>query len=299
MTITANIIGGAPVTEAKKMSPKDNLYMAVNAEWIQQAQIPADKPTTGTFQHMDEAVHEQLMDDFDRYHQGKLTSPNPLFTEAMKMHQVALDFDRRKEEGMKPLHYALRHIRSFNQLDELKDGLAFWIKENLPLPFKVSVAPNWKDTSKNALFLDVPNLILPDKTYYTSQHPEKDKLLQTWQEMVATLLQKLDYSAKEADTIAKEAISFDARLVPYVMTAEEAADVTKIYHPIKTTDIHYSQYLDLQKMIHDLLDTTPEEVIVTQPDFFNAFDQIINPSQFTELKSWMLATAVVSWAPYL
>ena len=51
------VLGGAPVTKGKQASIKDNLYMHVNYDWLQKAQIPVDKPAAGSFQDMDEAVH--------------------------------------------------------------------------------------------------------------------------------------------------------------------------------------------------------------------------------------------------
>lgn len=95
------VLGGAPVTKGKQASIKDNLYMHVNYDWLQKAQIPADKPAAGSFQDMDEAVHQKLMNDFDRYHQGKLSAPNPMFAEAMKLHRLALDFSQREREGLR------------------------------------------------------------------------------------------------------------------------------------------------------------------------------------------------------
>lgn len=299
MTLISKIIGGAPVTAGEKASVKDNLYMFVNYQWLQDTKIPDDKPAAGTFQDMDEKVHQVLMDDFDKYHNHLLTSPNKMFDEAMKMHALAIDFDRREKEGMKPLKFAIEKIEQLDQLEDLNNGLAAWIKWGLPLPFTIDVEPDWKDTAKNALFLYAPSLILPDKTYYTGQHKDKDELLKTWADMTEKLLVKLDYSAEEAQKIVKEALAFDESLVPHVMTAEEFADVTKIYHPTPLAKFNYSSHWDFAKMAHDLVDANPQEVIVTQPDFFAAFNNLVNDQTFSQLKSWMLTQAITQWAPYL
>lgn len=298
MAKIANIIGGAPVTEGHPATVKENLYMYVNADWLKRTKVPADKPAAGTFQDMDEKVHQQLMADFDAYHQGKLQNTNALFDEAMKMHALALDFDRRKVEGTTPLTYAIRHIQSLFELKELADSSA-WIMEGLPLPFSIQIEPDWKDTAKNAVFLYAPDLILPDKTYYTGDAKKKEALLNTWKEMSIQLLEKIGYANDEATRIANEAIAFDASIVPYVMTAEEFADVTKIYHPTEFATLHLGSHFDFKTTIQHLIHTTPDKVIITQPKFFAALDSIINETTFASLKSWILTKTVNAYAYYL
>ena len=49
---------------AEAVRIQDDLYHAVNDEWIKNAVIPADKPATGGFMTLDEDVEKLLMADF-------------------------------------------------------------------------------------------------------------------------------------------------------------------------------------------------------------------------------------------
>ena len=42
---------------------KDDLYYAVNGEWLEKAVIPDDKPSTGGFMNLRDGVEELLMED--------------------------------------------------------------------------------------------------------------------------------------------------------------------------------------------------------------------------------------------
>ena len=46
---------------------KDDLYEAVNGEWIKEAQIPDDKPATGGFNDLVDDIDKQMMADFAAY----------------------------------------------------------------------------------------------------------------------------------------------------------------------------------------------------------------------------------------
>ena len=45
---------------------KDDLYQAVNGEWLKTAIIPADKATTGGFADLADNIEETLMADFGK-----------------------------------------------------------------------------------------------------------------------------------------------------------------------------------------------------------------------------------------
>ena len=46
---------------------KDDLYEAVNGEWLKTAKIPADRPATGGFNSLVDDIDKTLMDDFDAF----------------------------------------------------------------------------------------------------------------------------------------------------------------------------------------------------------------------------------------
>lgn len=298
MNKVAHVLGGAPVSEGVQANIKDNLYMHVNYQWLKDAKIPADKPDTGSFQELDEAVENHLISDFNDYHNDKFEAPNSMFAEAMKMHTLVLDTVKRNHDEVKPLLPVIEKIRNLKNLDDLRAQLASWVKDALPLPFVIDVEPDWKDTSKNAVFLYAPSLILPDKTYYAKK--ENEKLLQTWADMSKKLLMHAGYLESVAQKMVDGALAFDKSLVPHVMTSEELADMTKQYNPKTLSELAgYSHAFDLDKMVCDLVDDKPDKVIVTQPNYFAAFDDIINNDTFDNLKSWLLINAVNAFSPYL
>lgn len=301
MKIQKQIIGGMTEvdSEIKPVNIKDNLYLNVNYEWLKKAKIPVDKPATGSFQALDELVEKRMIRDFKNYHQDKFKAPNPMFKEAMKMHELALNFEEREKQGVKPLVDLIKPIQKLKMLNELSKQLPQWFLNALPLPFKVDVEPDWRDTSKNAVFLYGPDLILPDKTYYQDKEKSK-KLLHTWSLMTQQLLKLVSFNKEDATQIVEEALEFDSSLVPYVMTAEELADEIKQYNSRTLSEVKdYSKSFNLKKLIARLVDDYPSKIIVTQPRYFEAFDKIVNDMTFNNLKSWMLTKTITRYAPYL
>ena len=68
---------------------KDDLYEAVNGEWLKTAKIPDDKPATGGFNDLVDEIDKQLMDDFDAYAEEKEKSEDSRFNEMIKLYRLA------------------------------------------------------------------------------------------------------------------------------------------------------------------------------------------------------------------
>ena len=63
--------------------PQDNLYLAVNSEWLSKAKIPADRTSTGINLILDMRIEDQLMKDFAKFADGKKEIPTiPNFAKA-------------------------------------------------------------------------------------------------------------------------------------------------------------------------------------------------------------------------
>ena len=56
---------------------QDDLYEAVNGEWLKTAVIPEDRPTTGGFADLDQGVEKLMMAEFRAFAAGEKTSDIP------------------------------------------------------------------------------------------------------------------------------------------------------------------------------------------------------------------------------
>ncbi len=277
---------------------KQDLYEAVNGAWIAQAEIPADKPATGGFNDLAEGIEKTLMSDFDAMTEEDVKD-NELMKEFLNFYHLAHNFEKHEADGLEDLKKELAIIENIHSLNELSDLLPALFKENLSTPFDLDITADMKDANLNVLFASVPSLILPDKTSYSDENPQKETLLTIYQDMVTALFEKVGKTTEEAAAIAKGALDFDASMVPFVKSAEESSEYAKSYNPEKFLDFaKHSQHLDFQRTIVTLLGATPETVIVTEPEFFNHFDDMVNSETFNNLKSWILARTMISLAKY-
>ena len=279
---------------------KDNLYEAVNGEWLKTAKIPDDKPATGGFNDLVDEIDKQLMDDFDAYATGKEKSDDSRFNEMIKLYRLAKKFDWRKKVGPQPLKRMLASVENLNSYEDYQSQWKNWILAGMPSPISFDIDADMKNATVYALFASSPSLILPDKSYYEAEKKaQHDQLLQLWSSMVEALMDKLGYSKEEAKKIIDDAIKFDALLAPNVKSAEEAADYSKMYNPQTVAELaSATDQLDIAAIIKQLVGEEPEKVIVTEPEYFKALNKILQDN-FELFKNWALIRVIRENASYL
>ncbi|MCC4399146.1 M13 family peptidase [Limosilactobacillus reuteri] len=279
---------------------KDDLYEAVNGEWLKTAKIPDDKPATGGFNDLVDEIDKQLMDDFDAYAEGKEKSEDSRFNEMIKLYRLAKKFDWRKKVGPQPLKRMLASVENLNSYEDYQSQWKNWILAGMPSPISFDIDADMKNATVYALFASSPSLILPDKSYYEAEKKaQHDQLLQLWSSMVEALMNKLGYSKEEAKKIIDDAIKFDALLAPNVKSAEEAADYSKMYNPQTVAELaSATDQLDIAEIIKQLVGEEPEKVIVTEPEYFKALNKILQDN-FELFKNWALIRVIRENASYL
>lgn len=278
---------------------KQDFFEAVNEDWLKTAKIPADKPATGGFQDLVEGIDQLLMGEVDNL----LAHPEKVSSEKMKnflaYYQLANDYSKRNDLGATPLLPLLEKIEAINSYSDLNALFPDWTLEGFALPFTVDVDADMKNAQTNAYFVYSPSLFLPDKTYYTPEHPNGAQLLSVFFDMMVQLLELTGKERQHAESIVEQAIQFDKLIAPHVKSAEENADYSKMYNPKSfETFVGYSEKLDLEKLTIGLIGTQPDKVIVTDPVYFEHLDELLTDAHFSLLKSWLFVKTVRSLSGY-
>ncbi len=271
--------------------PQDNLYLAVNSEWISKTEIPEDRSRMASFDGIDLSVEKHLMKDFADFAAGKKEIPDiPNLKEAVKLYQLALDFDKRNREGAEPIKSDLA------LLDGLKDFSDFNL--NAPdlttfasLPFGFNVEPDLKNAKANVLNFAGPGTFLPDTTTY--QTADAASLLAILQKQSVKLLEMAGISTSKAEQYAEDAIKFDAKLAKVVKSSEEWADYPACYNPVKLADFE-TKFGDfkISYFLKEVIGEEPDRIIVQEPRYLDHFAELVNEANFSEIKGWMIVNFI-------
>ncbi|MCT7730559.1 MAG: M13 family peptidase, partial [Lactobacillus iners] len=216
-----NIRGGIgniiePDTNAR---PQDNLYLAVNSEWLKKAEIPSDRSRTGSFDKIDENLEKQLMKDFSEFAKASKELPEVKnFDKAVELYKIANNFEKRNADGAKPIQLDLKLLEGLRDLNDFNLKAADLTKAAFTLPFNFSVQTDMKNTKVNALHFSGPGLFLPDTTVYKTDSAKQ--LLDVFAKQSVNLLHMAGIDETVAKKYVQDAISYDARLAEVVKSTE-------------------------------------------------------------------------------
>ncbi|BDR61110.1 M13 family metallopeptidase [Lactobacillus xylocopicola] len=284
--------GSGDVIEPKVGTrPQDNIYLAVNSEWLEKTKIPADRSRMASFDGIDLNVEQHLMQDFADFAAGKKAVPNvPNLAKAVELYRLAKDFDKRNREGAEPIKSDLAILTG------LKDFADFNLKAAdltsfASVPFSLSVEPDMKNTKVNVLSFTGPATYLPDTTtYQTADAPE---LLEVLQKQSVKLLQMAGVDQNEAKQYAGDAIKFDAKLAKVVKSTEEWADYPASYNPMVIADFE-AKFSDfkIQHYLQEVIGEEPDRIIVGEPRYLDHINELINQANFAEIKGWIIVNFI-------
>ena len=145
----------------EKVRIQDDLFTHVNGEWIENAVIPDDKPTTGGFATLSVEVEENLMRDFAEMSKtGEF--PNDYLKRACDIYKAILNVKKRNKEVIKPALKYLAKFQKINNISQFNRNLKELVLENFTLPFAVYCEIDMKNTNRHCISIQGPSTILPD-----------------------------------------------------------------------------------------------------------------------------------------
>ena len=285
--------GAGDITEADLSArPQDNLYLAVNSEWLKNAKIPSDRSRTSSFDGIDLNIEKELMQDFADFADGKKDLPNvPNFEKAVALYKIAKNFDRRNTDGADPIQADLHEILDLRNFADFTLKAADFFRNGFPMPFDFSVEADMKNTKIHSLQFGGPSTFLPDTTTYKT--PAAEKLLAVLKKQSINLLTMSGISKSEAEDYAEKALAYDAKIAKVVKSAEEWADYPAAYNPISRADFADKfKSFKMDYFLGELFAKKPERIINTEPRYLDHAEELLNEDNFAEIKGWMLVKFV-------
>ena len=266
---------------------QDDLYSSVNEEWLENAVIPSDKPSTGAFAELNVQVEKLSIDDLNEMVKND-NYPNDYLKYACELYKKAKDVKKRNRDGIKPALKTLQKIEKLQTVNDFNKKLKEFVEESIPTPFFLFVDVDMKDATKHAVCIQGPSVILPDVTFYKEGKEEtKKQLLALWSKMAKELLAFTELSEEDQNKYIADTLAFDELIAKYVKSNEEWSEYAKMYNPYKTSKVaSLMKPLKLKKLFNSLFGFVPEVTIVAEPRFFKAYKEVFNEETFILYKHW-------------
>lgn len=263
--------------------PQDDFYGFVNGSWMKAAEIPADKPTWGSFHILREKTDENSLLILDNL----LKESFEKGTEGQKikdLYQSYIDWDKRNEQGLNPIAESLAKIDAINSLTDLQ---AYLEEATLKGEGEIcgwGVYADMKDSNMNAVYLSNFDLGM-GRDYYQKENQSNTEALNKYQEYVASIFRVLN--DPKADEKAKQIVAFEKSIAKLMFTNEERRNPNLRYNPQTMEELSkLVKNLNLPQYLKNVGVET-DKVIISEIRLYKEYDKFVNQKNIPLLKDFL------------
>lgn len=278
------------------VAPQQDFYRYVNGKWLATAKIPEDRTSWGTLAELNELNEKRSI----ALLQAVISEPklaNDARAKRLKaLYETYTDLNAREQAGLAPIAEDLAQIQAINTLADLEKYMISETQNGNDPLFGWSVFAHLKNSRQNAIYLANVDLGLSND-YFQKDTPENRKTIQQYQDYVTKILTvaKLDKVAERA----KAVVNYEKAIAKTLFTNEEDRDIQKRYNPVSMAELaKISKNINLANYLN-AVGVKTDKVILWEPRYFAAFDQLINAENLPVIKNYLLFKALSDNAPYL
>lgn len=270
------------------VSPADDFYKYATGGWQRKHPLKPEYSRYGSFDMLNDNNEERLNSLFVDMLDMK-TVPGSSDQKIADLYRMGMDSTKRNADGAAPLKPFLDKIMSVSDKASLA-GTVAEVHRNGDYPFfGVYVSSDAMDSDVNVLYMEQSGLGMGDRDYYLD--PANAELKKGYSEFLAKVLALA--GVEDAGKVAEEALEVEDAIAEASWSKVELRDVQKAYNPMSSEEIkdkypalHFGLYLES-------LGVAPQEkVIVGQPSYIAALDKLIEETDISKLRSYLVAQVV-------
>ncbi len=277
--------------------PGADFYDFACGGWMKANPLKAEYSRFGTFDQLAELNRQQVRDLVLEL-SAQDNAPGTNAQKVADLYAMGMDSVRLNKEGAETVKGDLARIATASR-DSLMTLMA-----SLPgvdAFFGTGVEADLKDSNKTSMYWGQGGLGLGDRDYYTDKTERAEAIRQAYVTYLKTIAELAGFSAEEAARIAKNTMELETTLAGKQKTRVELRDVAAGYNPTavadlskKYTNIDLPSYFKAQGLAADV-----DTVIVGQPEYYAAVNDIIGTIGDEQLRDYLTAGYLGSAAPYL
>lgn len=287
---------------------QDDLYLAINGEWISNHTIPADRPIDGAFYKLRDEAEENVRELITTAAEA---DPN---SRIARLYNSFMDESAINDAGAAPIAADLELIASakdshelalaLGRLDRLGVGgaLGYWVEKD-------------SGSDLDALYLLQSGLGLPDEAYY--REPGHAETLAAYEKHIAEMLGLLTSlgdgsgdlsSLLEAFDVADPAaaaariVALEKNIAAGHWNVVDTRDALKTYNKTAIADLPtgfpIAEWLAATG-VNKTNDTAIDTIVVMMPSYFEHLGKLWQETNLADLRLWALWRVLHQRAAYL
>ncbi|HEY1878087.1 MAG TPA: M13 family metallopeptidase N-terminal domain-containing protein, partial [Rhizomicrobium sp.] len=273
------------------VKPGDNFFLHVNGGWLQHAQIPPDRSSTGSFQDLQILSEERLkaiVADLEKTPDQRLTEDE---RKLRALYDAFVDTDAIEARGLGSVRADLDYLENLKTLDDVAHAMGS-VKLSTSSIYNIGIGVDDKHPDNYSVNLGQAGLGMPDRDYYLSNDPQIVKTRDAYRKYLADMMTLAGLS--DAGARADRVLALETEIAKVSWNRADRRDEDKIYNPMPASalktlapDFAWDAFL------------SEGQIPLTRPDGSERYVIVAEKTAFGPLASIFKNTPVSTWSDYL
>ncbi len=280
------------------VKPQDDFYLYANGAWVKNTPIPADRARWASFSELDERNQSNLHAICERV--AKKEGATGVEKLVGDFYASGMDVATINALGAKPLQPELDRIAGVKNPADVLKAIAHLHSFGVPCGFRFASAPDRKQSDREIASLSQGGTGLPERGYYFNDDEKSQKIRQQYVAHITNLLVLLGEPRDSATVSAQAAMAIETKLALASLAQVQLRDPYRSYHKMKLSEAQAATPgIDFKLFFAERGAPAFEELNVGQPDFFKAFEVVLNTVPVSDWQAYLRWHLVRYAAPYL
>ena len=290
--------GIEPGNADASVRPQDDLYRAVNGNWLDKTEIPADKSSYGAFYKLrdqSEVALRKIIVEAAEKPAAQRTADQQKIGD---FYSSFMDETRVEQLGVKPLRDELKRIDAVSRVGLVPKQLAHFLQQQISSPIGGYVHQDAKDPNKYVMDLFQGGLGLPDRDYYLSDDARFVEIRAKYEAHIARMFDLAQF--KSSAETAHSIMALETELARIQWSKVESRDAVKTYNPMTLAQLKaLTPIFDWDSFLKRADLKQLQSVIISQPSYFVGFDKLLQSIPLPVWKDYFRWRLLSSTAPFL
>ena len=296
--IAAATLACAAAALAQDATPCSDFDSFVNGRWTAATELPASRARIGSFDTLRMANDKLLETALAELAAAPARQTTPGLKLLAAYYRSGMDTAAIEKQGLSSAAQLLTGIAALRR-EDLPGALGLLARLQLAAPFALSIGPDAKDGTRNALYLSQSGLGLPDREDYFRNDANSKRLIGAYRTYARRLLEA---SGAKADEVTLDALMvFETELAQASMTRVQRRDPKAVYNPSTAAGLQtLAPGFDWQAWLFAYSGREGEvPVILGQPEFAKTVARLAQQAAIETWRSYLHLRLLDAMADHL
>lgn len=281
-------------------TPGQNFFLFANNNWFKQHPIPSSEKSNGIFRTIQDTINESIR---------KICESSVADTQSKKgsnkqkigdFYFTGMDTVNIEKAGYSGLNEEFIKIDDVKNIPELLGAVAHLQTLEVSSMFAFGVAPDEKNSSRNAVYIAQGNLGLPERDYYFNTDPRTSDIRIEYAKHIKSMFRLIGTDEKTAAANSESIIKLETAIAKASRKMEDLRDPYKNYNKMSISEVNkLTPSIQWSEIMNSLGLKNVDTIIVGQPEFFTALETNLKKINIADWKLYLKWTLLNNYADCL